>query len=51
MGAAMYSIPVMVLSSPVKTPHYNGTAVVIGSCVFLALLAAVVLIARGGRRR
>jgi hypothetical protein len=33
------------------TPHYDGTAVTIGSCVFLSLLAAAVLIARGGRRR
>ena len=43
MGAAPFAMS--------GTPHYDGTAVTIGSCVFLALLAAVMLVARGGRRR
>jgi hypothetical protein len=50
MGAVLYTWSATALRDS-TTPHYDDTAVTIGSCVFLALLAAVVLIARGGRRR
>jgi hypothetical protein len=45
------STSVSASAAPVSTPHYDDTAVTIGSGVFLALLAAAVLLSRGGRRR